>query len=96
MYILAGSIYFRMDTGFLIFLQKFLPSACCMVDLVLMKKGEIYMSTASLNEQNISIMSSFSGSTKVYVEGSRPDIRVPMREITLSPTTGSFGEEEKS
>lgn len=52
------------------------------------------MSTASLNEQNISIMSSFSGSTKVYVEGSRPDIRVPMREIALSPTTGSFGEEE--
>lgn len=39
-------------------------------------------------------MSSFTGSRKVYVEGSRPDIQVPMREIALSPTTGSFGEEE--
>ena len=44
-------------------------------------------------KQNISIMSSFSGSKKVYVEGSRPDIKVPMREIELSPTTGTFGEE---
>jgi phosphomethylpyrimidine synthase len=52
------------------------------------------MSTSSLNEKNISIMSSFSGSKKVYVEGSRPDIKVPMREIELSPTTGSVGEEE--
>ncbi len=39
-------------------------------------------------------MSSFSGSKKVYVEGSRPDIKVPMREIELSPTMGSFGDEE--
>ncbi|MFB3171064.1 phosphomethylpyrimidine synthase ThiC [Neobacillus sp. 179-C4.2 HS] len=52
------------------------------------------MSTTSLNEKSISIMSSFSGSKKVYVEGSRPDIKVPMREIELSPTTGTFGEEE--
>ncbi|MGG1482401.1 phosphomethylpyrimidine synthase ThiC [Bacillus smithii] len=42
----------------------------------------------------ISIMSGFPGSKKVYVEGSRPDIRVPMREIALSPTNGSFGKEE--
>ncbi|MEC1524394.1 phosphomethylpyrimidine synthase ThiC [Neobacillus niacini] len=52
------------------------------------------MSTNSLNEKRISIMSSFSGSKKVYVEGSRPNIQVPMREIELSPTTGTFGEEE--
>ncbi|GMA63448.1 phosphomethylpyrimidine synthase ThiC [Alicyclobacillus fastidiosus] len=32
----------------------------------------------------------FPNSQKVYVEGSRPDIRVPMREITLSPTSGRF------
>ncbi|WP_088067266.1 phosphomethylpyrimidine synthase ThiC [Gottfriedia luciferensis] len=50
----------------------------------------------SVNEMNFSIMSSFSGSKKVYVEGSRPDIKVPMREIALSPTTGSFGEEENA
>ena len=49
-----------------------------------------------VNEKNISIISSFEGSRKVYREGSRPDILVPMREITLSPTTGSFGEEENT
>ena len=52
------------------------------------------MSTSSLNEQSISIMSNFSGSKKVYVTGSRTDIKVPMREIELSPTNGTFGEEE--
>lgn len=52
------------------------------------------MSTFSLNDKNMSIMSSFSGSKKVYVKGMRPDIKVPMREIQLSPTAGTFGEEE--
>ncbi len=33
-------------------------------------------------------------SRKVYVEGSRPDIRVPMREISQSDTPASFGAEE--
>jgi len=33
----------------------------------------------------------FPGSKKVYIEGSRPDIRVPMREIQLSESSGSFG-----
>lgn len=47
-----------------------------------------------MDEQNIAIMSSFSGSKKVYVSGSRRDIQVPLREIELSPTTGSFGNEE--
>jgi len=32
-------------------------------------------------------------SRKVYVEGSRPDVRVPMREITQSDTPASFGAE---
>lgn len=36
----------------------------------------------------------FPGSSKVYVTGSRPDLRVPMREVALSPTTGRFGDEE--
>ncbi|ADM36941.1 thiamine biosynthesis protein [Bacillus spizizenii str. W23] len=52
------------------------------------------MQNDSVQQANISIMSSFSGSKKVYVEGSSSDIQVPMREIALSPTTGSFGEEE--
>jgi phosphomethylpyrimidine synthase len=33
----------------------------------------------------------FPASAKVYIEGNRPDIRVPMREITLSPTRFSPG-----
>jgi phosphomethylpyrimidine synthase len=32
-------------------------------------------------------------SHKIYVEGSRPDIRVPMREIAQSDTPASFGVE---
>lgn len=51
---------------------------------------------SEISEKNMMIMSSFEGSKKVYVEGSRPDILVPMREIALSPTTGSFGDEENA
>ena len=36
----------------------------------------------------------FPNSRKVYVQGSRPDIRVPMREITLSDTPVMFGSEK--
>ncbi|MBP2115557.1 phosphomethylpyrimidine synthase ThiC [Paenibacillus silagei] len=41
-------------------------------------------------------LSGFPASRKVYVEGSRPDIRVPMREISLSRTEGVAGEEENA
>ena len=34
------------------------------------------------------------GSRKVYIEGSRPDLRVPFREISLSPTKTSGADEE--
>ncbi|AKL75480.1 phosphomethylpyrimidine synthase ThiC [Bacillus velezensis] len=54
------------------------------------------MQNQSVQQANISIMSSFSGSKKVYAEGSSPAIRVPMREISLSATTGAFGEEENA
>ncbi len=37
-----------------------------------------------------------STSRKVWQVGSRPDIRVPSREITLSPTTGQAGSEENA
>ena len=47
--------------------------------------------TAQVDEQSVQ---PFPNSKKIYIEGSRPDIRVPMREISLSPTTGSFGNEE--
>ena len=35
----------------------------------------------------------FPASQKVYVSGRRPDVQVPMREITLTPTTGRSGPE---
>lgn len=38
-------------------------------------------------------MTSFPASRKVYAEGSKPDIRVPFREIELLPTVTSRGEE---
>ncbi|WP_379970776.1 phosphomethylpyrimidine synthase ThiC [Ectobacillus sp. sgz5001026] len=45
---------------------------------------------------NVELKSQFMGSKKVYVEGSRGDIQVPMREIELSQTVTSFGEEENA
>src|SRR5881628_635674 len=35
----------------------------------------------------------FPASRRVYITGSRPDLRVPMREITLSPTRLTNGTE---
>lgn len=39
--------------------------------------------TAQVDSQSIA---PFPNSKKIYVQGSRPDIRVPMREINLSIT----------
>ncbi|MCD1588256.1 phosphomethylpyrimidine synthase ThiC [Halomonas sp. IOP_14] len=39
-------------------------------------------------------MAPLPGSRKVYIEGSRPDIRVPFREISLSPTKTTGIDEE--
>ena len=36
----------------------------------------------------------FPNSRKVYVQGARPDVRVPMREVTQTPTASSQGIEE--
>ncbi|KRE57637.1 phosphomethylpyrimidine synthase ThiC [Paenibacillus sp. Soil750] len=54
------------------------------------------MSMETSNEKVTSSTSAFPGSKKVYIEGSRKDIRVPMREIKLSPTTGAYGEQENA
>jgi len=48
-------------------------------------------STAELDE---SATKSFPKSRKVYVAGSRPDIQVPFREISLSDTPSAFGAEK--
>jgi phosphomethylpyrimidine synthase len=46
--------------------------------------------TAQVDEAAVKPLPS---SRKVYVSGSRPDLRVPMREITQSETSASFGAE---
>ena len=38
----------------------------------------------------------FPASNKVYSQGSRPDLMVPFRQVTLSPTSGRFGQEENA
>src|SRR5690625_4456705 len=38
----------------------------------------------------------FTGSRKIYVTGSRPDLRVPMREISLADTPTEFGGEKNA
>jgi phosphomethylpyrimidine synthase len=47
------------------------------------KPEDFLSSTASVDEASVA---AFPGSRKIYVEGSRPDIRVPMREISLDDT----------
>ncbi|OOZ37668.1 phosphomethylpyrimidine synthase ThiC [Solemya velesiana gill symbiont] len=47
--------------------------------------------TSRLSEE---VTQPFPNSRKIYVEGSRPDIRVPMREIQQSPTLINDGQEE--
>lgn len=47
--------------------------------------------TSSNSPIQMSPVESFPGSRKVYVSGSRPDIRVPMREISLHPSEGPMG-----
>lgn len=54
------------------------------------------MGNKSTGDMNFSIMSSFEGSKKVYVEGTREDIKVPMREIQLSPTISTMGKHENT
>ncbi|OLS61058.1 phosphomethylpyrimidine synthase ThiC [Pseudomonas putida] len=59
-----------------------------------MSKQEKYPSnlseSAQVDQQSVQ---PFTRSRKVYVEGSRPDIRVPMREISLDDTPTDFGGE---
>jgi phosphomethylpyrimidine synthase len=42
---------------------------------------------------DLATIQTFPNSRKIYVTGSRPDLRVPMREITLSDTPTQFGGE---
>lgn len=51
---------------------------------------DFVLKAAQLSEQ---VTQPFTGSKKVYVEGSRPDIRVPMREISQDETHTDSGAE---
>ncbi|WP_416139963.1 phosphomethylpyrimidine synthase ThiC [Halomonas sp. HK25] len=55
------------------------------------KTAHFLAETAKVDEAAIQPLP---GSRKIYIEGSRPDIRVPFREISLSPTTTSGADEE--
>ncbi len=52
---------------------------------------DFVQTTARLSDE---VTKPFPASHKRYVTGSRPDIRVPMREVTLTPTQTSKGIEE--
>ena len=48
---------------------------------------------AQMTEETIRLQgkSNFPASKKVYQQGARPDLLVPFREVTLTPTSGRFG-----
>ncbi|MCE2503198.1 MAG: phosphomethylpyrimidine synthase ThiC [Chlorobi bacterium] len=61
-----------------------------------MKTNETYRSGRGETTPEKVEVEQFPSSHKVYVEGSRPDIRVPMREVTLTDTPARFGAEKNS
>jgi phosphomethylpyrimidine synthase len=63
-------------------------------NLFIIQGGFGLMQSKTGQKRDRFVMNPFPGSRKVYVTGSRPDIRVPMREILLHPTTGAYGEME--
>jgi len=52
---------------------------------------EFVRTTARLSDE---VTKPFPASRKIYVDGSRPDLRVPMREVILTPTHAGSGVEE--
>ena len=52
---------------------------------------EFVQKTARLSEE---VTRPYPGSHKIYVQGSRPDLRVGMREIRQADTPASFGAED--
>ena len=50
----------------------------------------------NLEKIDSSYIQNFPNSRKIYIQGSRADIQVPMREITLSPTAKSDGSIEEN
>jgi len=63
-------------------------------DTVYYPGGAMSSTEAQIKNNNAKAEQPFPNSRKLYIEGSRPDIRVPMREISLSPTHTKTGVEE--
>jgi phosphomethylpyrimidine synthase len=61
------------------------------METVMSKTSHFLAETAQVDAAAIAPLP---GSRKVYIEGSRPDIRVPFREISLSPTKTTGIDEE--
>ncbi|HEX2149497.1 MAG TPA: phosphomethylpyrimidine synthase ThiC, partial [Actinomycetota bacterium] len=59
-----------------------------------MSTSEIIQIQPGPHKQEAKAPDNFPSSTKVYVAGSRPDLRVPFRRISLSPTSGPAGIEQ--
>ena len=57
------------------------------------RDAAVFEEVLSLNEE---VTKPFPQSKKIYVEGSRPDVQVPMREITLDDTPATFGVENNA
>ncbi len=55
------------------------------------RDAAVFAEVLTLNEE---VTKPFPKSTKIYIEGSRPDIQVPMRQIELEETPASFGVEQ--
>ena len=58
-----------------------------------MAKTRLTVDTNDLTKRNT--RTPFPGSAKIYIEGSRPDIRVPFREVTLTDTLVAEGNETR-
>ncbi len=56
----------------------------------------IHANNPNIDQHSHDAQQGFPNSRKVYVEGSRPDIQVPMREISLSPTQMQDGVENNA
>jgi phosphomethylpyrimidine synthase len=59
-----------------------------------MSTSEIIQIQPGPHKEEVKASGSFPASTKVYAAGSRPDLRVPFRRISLSPTPGPGGVEQ--
>jgi phosphomethylpyrimidine synthase len=74
--------YEKLKTFFFLFLLIFRMTMTVAIS------DDLFSQTTQLSSE---ALQPFSGSRKIYVSGSRPDVRVPMREVMLSDTITPYG-----